>query len=104
MSTLLFSHQRFFFLRYAGLRNNSNHRIENLENIEVGYRLISREGMLYLDFDSGEVLRTWVNPYTGETVDVIHVANDPVNGRPNFGYGRSGKVAQLPIKMMGDYW
>ncbi|MEK9542286.1 MAG: DUF1838 family protein [Luminiphilus sp.] len=70
----------------------------------MGYRLISREGMLYLDFDSGEVLRTWVNPYTGETVDVIHVANDLVNGRPNFGYGRSGKVAQLPIKMMGDYW
>ena len=95
---------KVLFLRYAGLRNNSNHRIENLENIKVGYRLISREGMLYLDFDAGEVLRIWDNPYTGETVDVIHVASDPVNGRPNFGYGRSGKVAQLPIKMMGDYW
>ena len=71
---------------------------------EVGYRLISREVMLYLDPDTGEVLRTWDNPYTGETVDVIHVANDPVNGRPNFGYGRDGKVAQLPIKMVGDYW
>ena len=43
---------------------------------EVGYRLISREVMLYLDPDTGEVLRTWDNPYTGETVDVIHVAND----------------------------
>ena len=49
-------------------------------------------------------MRTWDNPYTGETVDVIHVANDPVNGRPNFGYGRDGKVPQLPIKMVGDYW
>ena len=60
--------------------------------------------MLYLHPDTGEVLRTWDNPYTAETVDVIHVANDPVNGRPNFGYGRDGKVAQLPIKMVGDYW
>ena len=58
----------------------------------------------FLDPDTGEVLRTWDNPYTGETVDVIHVANDPVNGRPNFGYGRDGKVAQLPIEMVGDYW
>ena len=46
---------KVIFSRYAGLRNNSNHRIEN---IEVGYRLISREIMLYLDPDTGEVLRT----------------------------------------------
>ncbi|MCY4357019.1 MAG: DUF1838 family protein [Gammaproteobacteria bacterium] len=72
---------------------------------EDGYRQVSREIMLYLDPVSGEILRKWDNPYTGQTVDVIHVANDPVNSRgANFGYGRDGNVAQLPIRMVGDYW
>lgn len=72
---------------------------------EEGYRQVSREIMLYLDPRTGEVLRQWENPYTGETVDVIHVANDPVNSRGgNFGYGRDGKVAKLPVNMVGDYW
>lgn len=72
---------------------------------EEGYRQVSREIMLYLDPASGEVLRTWDNPYTGETVDVIHVANDPVNSRAgNFGYGRDGNVAKLPLNMVGDFW
>lgn len=72
---------------------------------QQGYRQVSREIMLYLDPKTGEILREWDNPYTGETVEVIHVANDPVNSRgANFGYGRDGKVAQLPIKMVGDFW
>lgn len=72
---------------------------------EAGYRLVSREIMLYLDPKSGEVLRDWDNPYTGDTVQVIHVANDPVNSRaPSFGYGRDGKVAKMPIEEVGDYW
>ncbi|MGI9229646.1 MAG: DUF1838 family protein [Gammaproteobacteria bacterium] len=56
-----------------------------------GYRLVSREIMLYLDPETGEILREWQNPWSGETVKVIHVANDPVNGRPNFGLDRAGK-------------
>ena len=72
---------------------------------QVGYRQVSREIMLYLDPKTGEILREWQNPYTGETVSVIHVANDPVNSRgPNFGYGRDGKVAKLPIEEVGNYW
>lgn len=71
---------------------------------EEGYRQISREIMLYLDPATGEILREWENPYTGETVEVIHVANDPVNSRGNFGYGRDGKVAKLPIRMLGNKW
>ena len=50
----------------------------------VGYRLVSRELMLYLDPKTGNVLRTWDNPWSGKTVDVLHVANDPVNSRPNY--------------------
>lgn len=71
---------------------------------EKGYRMVTREIMLYLDPKTGKLMDTWDNPWTGETVDVVHVANDPVNQRPNFGYGRDGKVAKLPIRKVGQYW
>jgi hypothetical protein len=38
----------------------------------------SRELTLYLDPETGEVLRQWENPWTGEVVPVMHVANNPV--------------------------
>ena len=50
----------------------------------VGYRMTSRELMLYLDPKTNEVLRTWSNPWTSESVEVLHVANDPVNMRPTY--------------------
>lgn len=46
-----------------------------------GFNLVSRELLLYTDVRTGELLKTWTNPWTGETVDVLHVANDPVNGK-----------------------
>jgi hypothetical protein len=49
-----------------------------------GYRSVSREVMFYLDPKTGEVLRTWTNPWTGKDVEVVHVANDPVNARDWF--------------------
>ncbi|MEO0574799.1 MAG: DUF1838 family protein [Pseudomonadota bacterium] len=50
-----------------------------------GFRSVSREIMVYMDPDSGEVIDTWLNPWTGKTIDVMHVANDPVNMRaPRF--------------------
>ena len=57
-----------------------------------GYKLVSREILLYKDPKSGEVLSTWENPWTGETVDVLHVANDPVNFT-SYKIGRDGKPA-----------
>ena len=45
----------------------------------TGFRLVSRELLIYRDPATGEALATWENPWTGETVDVLHVANDPVN-------------------------
>jgi hypothetical protein len=47
----------------------------------TGFRMVSREIMLYLDPKTNELLDQWENPFTGETIDVIHVANDPVNMR-----------------------
>ena len=45
----------------------------------LGYRTVSREVMFYLDPETNEVVDTWTNPWTGEEVEVIQVANDPVN-------------------------
>lgn len=56
-----------------------------------GFRSVSREIMLYLDPVTNEVLRTWKNPWTNETVDVLHVANDPVNMRqPMYAFREDG--------------
>lgn len=59
----------------------------------TGYRMTSREIMLYQDPKTGEVLDMWENPVTGESVKVIHVINDPVNGRPSFPFDDEGKPA-----------
>jgi hypothetical protein len=57
-----------------------------------GFRSVSREIMLYLDAETGAVLRRWKNPWTGAEVAVIHVANDPVNMRaPMYGLSEEGK-------------
>lgn len=56
----------------------------------VGYRLVSKEILLYLDPKTGEALETWDNPWTDTAVNVLHVANDPVNQRPSFPYAEDG--------------
>jgi len=56
----------------------------------TGYRMVSREIMLYLDPKTERLLDTWENPWTGETNEVIHVANDPVNGRGVFPLDKDG--------------
>ena len=63
-----------------------------------GFTQVSRELLLYTDVKTGELIRTWANPWTGKTVDVVHVANDPVNFRaPQFPIGKDGK----PYKFEG---
>ncbi|MBV7265217.1 DUF1838 family protein [Erythrobacter ani] len=70
----------------------------------TGWRLISREVMLMLDPETGEVVNEWENPYTGETVSVMQIHNDPVNGRPNFAVGSDGSPFQLStLKESGPY-
>ncbi|MGM0628224.1 MAG: DUF1838 family protein [Candidatus Fermentibacterota bacterium] len=55
------------------------YNIGRLEEHGNGYRLLTREVFVYRDPDTGEILEEWANPYTGDTVGVIHVWNDPVN-------------------------
>ncbi len=70
----------------------------------TGWRLISREVMLMLDPETGEVVDEWENPYTGETVEVMQIHNDPVNGRPNFAVGADGTPFSLgTLREAGPY-
>ncbi len=43
------------------------------------YRRLCREVVFYRDIDTGEIMKTWNNPYTNETVNVVPIANDPFN-------------------------
>ena len=63
----------------------------------LGYKMVSRELLLYKDPKTGEVLKTWENPWTGEEVEVMHVANDPVN-HSGYVVGYDGK----PYSFAGD--
>ena len=69
-----------------------------------GFRLVSREILLYTDPKSGEVLTTWNNPWTAETVDVVHVENDPVNQPPFFPISWGDRPFTLPFKGIGNNW
>jgi hypothetical protein len=70
-----------------------------------GYRLVSREILLYLDPQTNQVLRTWKNPWTGEDVDVVHVANDPVNQPPSHARNAKGEPARFMARnVRGKMW
>jgi len=52
-----------------------------IEEVAEGWRIYSREVLYYLDPDTGAILETWKNPFLGgREVEVMHIANDPVNG------------------------
>ena len=69
----------------------------------MGYHLVSREILLYKDAKTGEILKTWENPWTGESVEVMHVANDPVNHK-SYVTGRDGKPITFAGDILGDKW
>lgn len=50
-----------------------------IDNGDGSYQKLLRELVFYKDLKTGEVLETFDNPYTGETVRVVPVANDPFN-------------------------
>jgi len=71
----------------------------------VGFRQVSREVLYYEDPATGQIIDEWKNPWTGESVKVLHIANDPVNFRgPIFPKGADGKPYQSEIQTMGDQW
>ena len=69
----------------------------------AGFRSISREIMVYLDPATGEIIDTWKNPWTGETVEVIHVANDPVNMRqPTYARQADGSPLKVTLRQYDE--
>lgn len=71
----------------------------------TGFRQVSRELLFYEDPASGQIVDEWRNPWSGETVKVLHVANDPVNFRaPIFPVLADGKPYRTDIEVMGDHW
>lgn len=43
------------------------------------WRLLTRELSFYRDLETGKILEQWKNPISGESNEVMAVANDPVN-------------------------
>jgi hypothetical protein len=71
----------------------------------TGFRQVSREILFYTDPATGEIVDEWKNPWSGETVQVLHIANDPVNFRaPIFPLTADGKPYKSDIQVMGDHW
>ncbi len=60
----------------------------------------SRETGYFTDLRTGDILETWDNPFTGETVEVYHFYNDLVAGKlgtqmPTFQHGQQGDAPTL---------
>ena len=62
----LFINEGFSFVRSTRLPDGS-------------WRRRLREVVFYRDLETGEILKEWKNPYTGRTVKVVPIANDPFN-------------------------
>jgi len=55
-------------------------KIRRSVRLEDGsYHILQREVFVYKSLNNGEIIDRWFNPFTRETVDVVHLFNDPVN-------------------------
>jgi hypothetical protein len=70
----------------------------------TGWRLVTRELLIYFDPKTGEPLSTWQNPFTGKANTVIQTANDPVNQPPMFATRRDGSPTVWQGTSNGDMW
>jgi hypothetical protein len=69
------------------------------------YRKVLREVVMYRDRTTGQLLDQWKNPWTGEMVRVVNVANDPFNitigeyypDPPNYGGLNQEKPPKRPL-------
>jgi Protein of unknown function (DUF1838) len=59
------------------------YNIARFEKTDSGYSLITREMLAYEDPRSGAILNKWYNPFIKDSVEVMHVWNDPVNSKNN---------------------
>jgi len=81
-----------------------------LRNEDGSYRKLLREVGFYTNLKTGEILETFENPYTGETVKVVPVANDPYNYTisefypepPSYGGLNKEKKPRVPLLLDWD--
>ncbi len=90
-SDIDFGKQKYFWFKGYVMGHRPMQRIQDLVGAQ-GFGVIRlnerddgviermcREIILYTDLRSNEVLEEWKNPFTQETVPVVHVDNDPYN-------------------------
>jgi hypothetical protein len=71
------------------------------------WRKLLREVVFFRDLRTGEVLETWLNPYTSERVRVVHTFNDPFNftisdhypDPPDYGGLLTEKPPRIPLRL-----
>ena len=69
-----------------------------------GFKSVGREIMMYLDPETHKIMDVWTNPWSGEEVKVLHVANDPVNMR-GFRYEKTAEgenVSPMKLRQYGE--
>ena len=81
----------------------STHRV--LRQPDDSYQRLCRELVFYRDLKTGQLLDQWDNPYSGERVRVVDIANDPFNFRiseffpdpPSYGGLNTAKPPKRPL-------
>jgi len=66
-----------------GLDGYNIRRLIPVPDTDGDLYMASREILFYTDVASGAPIDEWENPFTGDTVEVFHIQNDPVNFRSN---------------------
>lgn len=62
----------------CGIIGLSSQRLVSQDN-DRGWLLLQKECGFFTDLETGRVLERWTNPYSNESVEPFHIANDAVN-------------------------
>ena len=76
-----------------------------LPNEDRSWDFTSRELTYYLDPKTEKVIHQWHNPWTGETLPVAHVANNPVQGlfKGDFPAQVNGEITTFVFDLFTNY-
>jgi hypothetical protein len=77
------------------------------QEADGSWRKLLRETVFFRDLKTGQVMDAWSNPYTGESVKVVHTFNDPFNftirdtfpDPPSYGGLNATKPPKIPFRL-----
>ena len=75
---------------FEGMNIRASKTLQSDSKMGYGFRAVSKEILLFLHPETGQILHQWRNPWTNEECEVIHIANDPVNFPPMHANGPKG--------------